>query len=101
MLDFVKHILAAYTLWFVLAEAELPVWRCARAWLMDKSETAARFFLCPMCAGFWCSLFLSAAVTIGDGVVSAPVIIACLVKAFAGTAGVFLIETHVRRLQER
>jgi hypothetical protein len=93
-------VLASYAAWFVFSQSELPVWSNARDWLCLKSPTFSKLVHCPMCSGFWCSLAVAAAsrwpfpATILDAA-------HITLQGLAGAAAVFLIETHVTRLERR
>jgi len=107
MADLILFVLAAYAGWFVFTTAELPLWDPLRDIMMSKSPTFAKFIHCPICSGFWISLALAyvfpltlASVRWPDATFGAW-LLAPLVQAFAGAGAIYLIETHVRRLEER
>lgn len=100
MAKLLSFMLACYATWFVFAQAELPLWHRAREWLSLKSQTFGHFIMCPMCSGFWCSLLV--AVGFNWPVSSTvPDVVSILMQALTGAASVFLVETHVTRLERR
>lgn len=110
MVHLILYILASYAAWAVFSTAELPVWQTLRELLMRRSMTFTRFILCPLCSGFWIALALafvfpllpvSALQWPGRSDVFVAYVLAPIVQAFAGACAVFLIEAHVKRLEER
>jgi len=107
MADLILFVLSAYAAWFVLTTAELPVWYKLREELMTRSVTFSKFILCPICSGFWTSLALSFVFPLTASVIRWPDqafgvwVLGPLVQALAGAGAIFLIETHVTRLEER
>jgi len=93
-------VLASYGAWFVFSQSDLPLWGGMRDWLCLKSVTFSKLVHCPVCSGFWCSLALAIVFRwpISTTVVDAAQTFA---QALAGAAAVFLIETHVTRLESR
>jgi hypothetical protein len=102
MTDLIKHILATYTLWFVVTQSPvIPGWTQFRDAMTRKSEGFARFMLCPMCSGFWCSAIIGVLPYIPQAPAGVAAFLSCAVTVLAGATGVFLIETLVSRLQAR
>jgi len=95
--EIIKHVLATYALWFIVAESKLPLWGDLRDSLMSKSETFARLMLCPICSGFWASLALVILTLVLPSSWGCPQPVDAIVKVLYGTAGVYLIETLVTR----
>lgn len=93
-------VLASYGAWFVFSQSDLPLWGRMRDWLCMKSPTFSKLVQCPVCSGFWCSL----AVAFGFRWPVSPTIVDTIqvfLHGLAGAAAVFLIETHVTRLERR
>jgi len=107
MADLIVFVLSAYAAWYVFTTAELPIWDPLRTALMTRSSIFAKFMLCPICSGFWVSLAMSYIFPLtlstvrGPGTLLGVWILAPLVQAFAGAGAIYLVETHVRRLEER
>lgn len=105
MTKLILFVLASYAAWYVFTTAELPLWGKLRAAVANRSATVAEFLLCPICSGFWCSAAVSLALPLFDvpswmGEVGTWGV-APFVQGLAGAAAVYLIETHVTRLEER
>jgi len=105
MAKLILFVLSSYAAWFVFTTSDLPVWHKIRAWLAGKSSTFTTFILCPICSGFWVSAVLSYAFPIADfrwpEVWFASLFVGPIVQGLAGAAAIYLIETHVTRLEER
>ena len=107
MADLILFVLSAYATWYVFSTAELPLWTGLRDIMMQRSETFMRFVYCPICSGFWISLALAFVFPLTAGTIRSfgseleTQILGALVQAFAGAGAIYLIETHVRRLEER
>lgn len=97
MSELVLFVLSSYGLWYVFSTADLPVWGYVRDDWLCRVVQIAKFFHCPICSGFWISWGVALLFPLGpnDGPLGS------LVQAFAGAAAIYLIETHVRRLEER
>jgi hypothetical protein len=105
MSNLTLFVLAAYAAWYIFSTAELPIWHRIRDAISSRSVVFFKFIDCPICSGFWVSLALSFVFPIAE---TAPLfgpawgaVSSSLVQAFAGAGAVYLIETHVRRLEER
>lgn len=86
----VLHVLASFALYRGLFVTDLPLWSPLREWLASRSKTFNEMALCPLCAGFWCSLVLT--------LLQRPESFSSgALEALAGAAGVFLVQTAVLR----
>lgn len=107
MADLILFVLAAYAGWYVFSTAELPIWAPLRDIMMQKSSTFARFAYCPICSGFWVSLCLAFVFPLTADSVRWPDsqfalwVVGPFVQGLGGAAAIYLIETHVGRLEER
>ena len=107
MVNLILFALSSYGAWFVFTTSELPLWWRLREIMATRSVTFAKFILCPLCSGFWVSLAMSYVFPLTGSAVRWPDedfalwVVGPIVQALAGAATIFLIDTHVTRLEER
>ena len=91
MQDALLHVLSVWTLWYILAWSTIPGYKDFREKMLLRHPLLKEMVLCPLCFGFWISLWLVALVPSAE--VSAIHLILC------GSGGCYILDKVITRLE--